>query len=69
MFDFGRGRKALENRQNLDDDRIVTLERMVKESSTSAEEAERKYDEVGTSQAILSLNSESDLIISKVPLS
>lgn len=41
-----RGRKALENRQNLDDDRITTLERMVKESSASGEEAERKYEEV-----------------------
>lgn len=47
MFDFCRGRKALENRQNLDDDRIVTLERMIKESTATAEEAERKYDEVG----------------------
>lgn len=46
MFGFCRGRKALENRQNLDDDRITTLERMVKESTASAEEAERKYEEV-----------------------
>lgn len=46
MFGFCRGRKALENRQNLDDDRITTLERMVKESTAAAEEAERKYEEV-----------------------
>lgn len=43
-----RGRKALENRQNLDDDRISTLERMVKESTVAAEVAGQKYEEVNT---------------------
>lgn len=51
-FSF-RGRKALENRQNLDDDRISTLERMVRESRAAAEEAERKYDEVNNCQALI----------------
>lgn len=41
-----RGRRALENRQNLDDDRIAMLEQMLKEASTAANDAEKKYDEV-----------------------
>lgn len=45
-FSLHRGRRALENRQSLDDDRIQVLEQMVKEATEAANEAERKYDEV-----------------------
>ena len=41
-----RARKVLENRNNLDDDRIEVLEQMVKEATDAANEAEKKYDEV-----------------------
>ena len=41
-----RARRALENRQSQDDDRIEMLEQMVKEATDAANEAERKYDEV-----------------------
>ena len=36
----------LENKQNLDDDRIEHLARQLKESQTIATEAEKKYEEV-----------------------
>lgn len=42
-----RGKKALENRFNKDDDRIETLERQVRQYKELAEEADRKYEEVG----------------------
>ena len=44
--EFTRARRALENRQTMDDDRMNVLERMVKETSQAAAEAERKYEEV-----------------------
>lgn len=40
-------RKAMEDRQIIDDDRIESLEHHVKEASETATEAERRYDEVG----------------------
>ena len=41
-----RGRQALEKRQNVDDDRIDMLESMLKDATESANEAEKKYEEV-----------------------
>lgn len=46
VFPHDRGRRALENRQNLDDDRIEMLEEMVKEATEAANESEKKYEEV-----------------------
>ena len=43
-----RGRKALENRTTLDDDKIEMLEHMVKEATEAANDSERKYEEVRT---------------------
>jgi len=37
---------VLENRQNMDDDRMVRLESSLKESQDSATEADKKYEEV-----------------------
>ena len=45
-FPFYRGRRALENRTNLDDDKIEMLEQMLKDATESANESERKYEEV-----------------------
>lgn len=45
-----RYRKAMEDRQIIDDDRIESLEHHVKEASETATEAERRYDEVGASR-------------------
>ncbi len=45
-FPFHRGRKALENRTNLDDDKIEMLEQMLKEATEAANDSERKYEEV-----------------------
>ena len=42
-----RGRQALEKRTTVDDERIELLEQMVKEATEAANEAEKKYDEVG----------------------
>ena len=45
-FPFYRGRRALENRTHLDDDKIEMLEQMLKDATESANESERKYEEV-----------------------
>lgn len=36
----------MEKRQNVDDDRIQVLEKMVKEATEAANETEKKYEEV-----------------------
>ena len=41
-----RSRRALDNKQGLDEEKITMLEQMVKEAAEAANEAERKYDEV-----------------------
>jgi hypothetical protein len=43
---YFRARRVLENKQNLDDDRIENLARQLKESQVIAGEAEKKYEEV-----------------------
>jgi len=40
------GRKVLQDLSNQSDERITTLEDMVKESTDQAAEAERKFEEV-----------------------
>jgi len=37
---------VLENRQNMDDDRMVNLEASLKEAQATATEADKKYEEV-----------------------
>ena len=51
MYIF-RSRRALEKRQNVDDDRIQILEKMVKEATEAANDAERKYEEVCNVHAV-----------------
>jgi hypothetical protein len=46
-----RGRKALESRSLADDERIEFLEAQLKEAKFITEDADHKYDEVGTRQA------------------
>lgn len=39
-------RKALENRTNMEDDRVAILEAQVAQAKLIAEEADKKYEEV-----------------------
>lgn len=41
-----RIRKALENRTNMEDDRVAILEAQLSQAKLIAEEADRKYEEV-----------------------
>ena len=41
-----RIRKALENRTNMEDDRVAILEAQVAQAKLIAEEADKKYEEV-----------------------
>ena len=43
----------LENRQNMDDDRMGRLESSLKEAQDSATEADKKYEEVSFLTAVL----------------
>ena len=43
---YTRGRKVLESRSVVDDERLDGLEAQLKEAKYIAEDAERKYDEV-----------------------
>lgn len=43
-----RSHRTFSNRQNMDDDRMATLEEQLQLTKTSAHESERKYEEVGT---------------------
>lgn len=47
-----RIRKALENRTNMEDDRVCILEQQLAQAKLIAEEADKKYEEV-----VISLNS------------
>lgn len=42
-----RIRKALENRTNMEDDRVALLEQQLAQAKLIAEEADKKYEEVG----------------------
>jgi len=42
-----RIRKALENRTNMEDDRVSLLEQQLAQAKLIAEEADKKYEEVG----------------------
>ena len=48
-----RGRRVLENRQSADDEKIEQLEDLLKVATEAANEAERKYDEVGLTEVLL----------------
>ena len=43
---FVRIRKALENRTNMEDDRVAILETQLAQAKLIAEEADKKYEEV-----------------------
>lgn len=43
-----RIRKALENRTNMEDDRVAILEAQLSQAKLIAEEADKKYEEVDT---------------------
>jgi tropomyosin 1 len=43
---FYRIRKALENRTNMEDDRVAILEAQLSQAKLIAEEADKKYEEV-----------------------
>ena len=43
-----RSRRTLESRQNMDDDKISTLEEELRKAKSAAIEAERNYEEVST---------------------
>jgi len=45
---FCSNRKVLESRSSVDDERIVFLESQLKEAKFTAEDADRKYEEVTT---------------------
>ena len=42
-----RIRKALENKSNMEDDRVAILEAQLAQAKLIAEEADKKYEEVG----------------------
>lgn len=45
-FVMYRARRVLENRQNMDDDRMGRLETSMKEAQATATESDKKYEEV-----------------------
>jgi len=47
-----RGRKVLQDLNNQNEERISTLEEMLKDSQEQANESERKFDEVGSEQPL-----------------
>jgi chromosome segregation ATPase len=44
--EFERGRRALDHRRNMDEERLAVLEQMLKETSDAAYESDKKFDEV-----------------------
>lgn len=54
-----RIRKALENRTNMEDDRVAILEAQLAQAKLIAEEADKKYEEVETKIFVLFSISES----------
>lgn len=47
-----RIRKALENRTNMEDDRVAVLEQQLAQAKLIAEEADKKYEEVANSYSL-----------------
>ena len=47
---FIRIRKALENKNNMEDDRVAILEAQLAQAKLIAEEADKKYEEVKAQQ-------------------
>jgi len=54
---YCRDRKALESRSLVDDERITFLETQLKEAKYTAEDADRKYEEVSLVVAVDALSS------------
>ena len=46
LFYYPRIRKALENKSNMEDDRVAILEAQLAQAKLIAEEADKKYEEV-----------------------
>ena len=46
LFYLPRIRKALENKSNMEDDRVAILEAQLAQAKLIAEEADKKYEEV-----------------------
>ena len=46
LYSFIRIRKALENKSNMEDDRVAILEAQLAQAKLIAEEADKKYEEV-----------------------
>ncbi|KAK3797663.1 hypothetical protein RRG08_054684 [Elysia crispata] len=55
---YTRGRKVLESRSVVDDERLDGLEAQLKEAKYIAEDAERKYDEAARKLAITEVDLE-----------
>lgn len=51
-----RIRKALENKTNMEDDRVAILETQLTQAKLIAEEADKKYEEVRAPKRILNIN-------------
>jgi len=49
-FEWNRIRKVLESKSNLEDDRFASLEAQLARAKQTAEDSERKYDEVGAKE-------------------
>lgn len=59
-----RIRKALENRTNMEDDRVAILEAQLAQAKLIAEESDKKYEEVtAASSSLLRLTPHTQLII------
>ena len=52
-------RKALENRTNMEDDRVAILEAQLAQAKLIAEEADKKYEEVTSKNVLLRPSSKS----------
>jgi len=46
VFGLWRARRVLENRQNMDDDKMGRMEISLKEAQATATEADKQYEEV-----------------------
>ena len=51
LYSFIRIRKALENKSNMEDDRVAILEAQLAQAKLIAEEADKKYEEVESYRA------------------
>lgn len=66
---IARIRKALENRTNMEDDRVSLLEQQLAQAKLIAEEADKKYEEVGHVPANKEIRKRSPFTLSEAKLS